>query len=101
MSKKKKMQQGQQARSYEKLIGELSRIAAGLSGADAAAVEEAADIIHDYAAATEMTARLIEQYETSAKPIRRDGDFYYCPACCRRISVNNEHCHWCGKPLEW
>lgn len=93
--------QRKEARPYEELSATLSRIASTLKGGDAAAVEEAADIIHDYAAAAQMSARLSEYYETPATPTKRGGGIYYCPACCRRIGVNNEHCHWCGKLLQW
>lgn len=101
MSKRTKMQQGQQDKKYRQLCDNLARIASTLSGEDQKTVEEAADIIYDYTGAVEMTARLVNQYETAAEPTRRGGGIFYCPSCCRRISANNEHCHWCGKLLEW
>lgn len=101
MGKKAKMQQGQQAHQYKQLTDDLARIASTLSGEDQKTIEEAADIIYDYTGAVEMATRLVNQYETAAEPTKRGGGIFHCPACCRRIGVNNEHCHWCGKLLQW
>lgn len=90
--------------SYEKLVGALNSIAEKLTGNEKKAVEEAADIVHDYEAATQTAARLSRQYETPKRIIRRgSGSFntWQCPTCHRYIGYKNDFCHWCGQRIQW
>ena len=71
---------------------------------DIKALDEAMDIIHDYALVTEQAARLMQKYETPKDVIRRGNgmfDAWQCPDCQGFIQHGNEHCHWCGRKIGW
>ena len=67
---------------------------------DVCALQESMDIISDYEKVIENSNRMMQHYETKAKPVRRDG-VWCCPECGKRTSYNHSHCHWCGKKLGW
>ena len=44
--------------------------------------------------------RMIQHYETMAKPVHRSG-VWCCPSCGKRIQYNHSFCHYCGKRIGW
>ncbi len=57
-------------------------------------------VLHDYQSLAKQNAGMIERYCQSDKPESRSG-VWCCPACGRRVAINNTHCHWCGKKMGW
>ena len=65
------------------------------------ACQEACDILYDYEQMASQAARITERYETAKAVIDRGMDTWQCPECMKFISYGNEHCHWCGRRLDW
>lgn len=89
-------------RAYKEIIKQLESTAdIEMSVAQHKAIEEAADIISDYENVIGQIKALIEKYEQVAVPIKRDMNYYQCPACTSRIMFKHSHCHYCGKKMIW
>ena len=85
---------------YNALIEILDNLKDRCENEEAAALQEAMDIISDYEAAVKNEAMMSKHYETVAKPIQKSG-VWVCPACGKKIPYNHSYCHWCGKKVGW
>lgn len=84
---------------YGALITRLRQIKAAPEDGDA--LDEAMDIIHDYALAAAQAARMTEKYETGKAAIFRGMEYYQCPDCAGRVHPEDAHCRHCGRKLGW
>lgn len=82
------------------IIEQLKKIK-GISEEEAAAVDEACDILYDYDAVCENATRMTLRYETKVEAVEKANQTYYCPICDRRIHVPDAWCHWCGQRIKW
>ena len=99
------------SKEYQKLINDLDSLRDyckemareqpnGSWRNDIESLQEAMDIISDYEKVVSDSNRLIQHYETEARPINRSG-VWCCPECGRRVQYNHSHCHYCGKRMGW
>lgn len=89
---------------YKKIIEKLDEIretSTDLHGESLDALQEAADIIQDYEAATNTLARMQKKYEQPVNAINRGMGYWQCPQCMKRITERHSHCHWCGQAIAW
>ncbi len=68
---------------------------------DIDALDEAMDIINDYAQMAEQYRAAVEKYETAKEAVSEGFGAYHCPDCGRTVNFRNEHCHWCGRKMGW
>ena len=86
---------------YQEIVDRLDCLRDyNLSETELLVLQEAMDIISDYEKVVAELNRLLQHYETEAKPINRSG-VYCCPECGRRVQFNHSHCHYCGKRIGW
>ena len=86
---------------YQEIIDRLDCMREhNLSETELLVLQEAMDIISDYEKVVADSNRLLQRYETAAKPMIKSG-VCCCPECGRRVQYNHSHCHYCGKRLGW
>lgn len=68
--------------------------------ANAAALEEALDILQDYEKQARQAKKDAKHFHTETKPRRENGE-WLCPKCKRKVRHNHSYCYWCGKKLGW
>ena len=68
--------------------------------ADAEALEEVLNILHDYELLSKRIGKDDEHFHIAAKPVLKDG-IWLCPKCRKRVRMHHTYCHWCGKKMGW
>lgn len=87
-------------KAYINACDAASALLRELLGAGIRDLDELRDVRADDAQRVNEWREMVRLYRTETRPTVK-GDIVICPECGRRVSVNNSHCHRCGKKLGW